>query len=392
MSASLLQAPPLSVYVHLPWCLAKCPYCDFNSHVAPQTLPQAQYIDCLLGDLEFDLPLVAARPIQSVFFGGGTPSLFAPESIARLLTGLRARTVLADDAEVTLEANPGALERGRFAGYRDAGVTRISLGVQSFSDAHLKRLGRIHDAEHVFGAVAELKSVGFDNFNLDLMYGLPEQTVAQAQADLALAIELAPAHLSHYQLALEPGTVFHHRPPTLPDDEVLWEMQVACQAQLATAGFTQYEVSAYARPGKRCRHNLSYWEFGDYIGLGAGAHGKLTESADQKRIWRTVRRKQPREYMSATSSDARLSERGIVARHQLPFEFALNALRLRAGFTLDLFEARTGLTREALRPGFESALQKGLIECDLYDRWFPTDLGWRFLNDLQALFLESADP
>ena len=388
MRASLLQAPPLSVYAHLPWCLAKCPYCDFNSHVAPQSLPEAQYIECLLGDLDLDLQLVRDRTVISVFFGGGTPSLFAPESIARFLSGLRNRAPVAADLEVTLEANPGALEHGRFAGYREAGVNRISLGVQSFNDTHLQRLGRIHNSEHVFRAVEELKSAGFDDFNLDLMYGLPEQTLAQARDDLARAIALGPTHLSHYQLTLEPGTVFHHRPPSLPDDEVLWEMQVACQTEIAAAGFEQYEISAYARMDAQCRHNVNYWEFGDYIGLGAGAHGKLTESGERRRILRTVRHKQPREYLTAPASDARLSERRVVPDDQLPFEFALNVLRLCSGFTLDLFEARTGLPRDVLQSHLADANQKKLIEARA-GRWQPTDLGRRFLNDLQALFLSS---
>lgn len=391
MRAESFQAPPLAVYVHLPWCLAKCPYCDFNSHVAPPELPQSQYVDWLLGDLEFDLPLVRDRPVQSVFFGGGTPSLFAPASIARVLSGLRARAPVASDVEVTLEANPGALEHGRFAEYRDAGVTRISLGVQSFDDAQLKRLGRIHGREHVLHAVEELKAAGFDNFNLDLMYGLPEQTVAQALDDLARAISLNPAHLSHYQLTLEPGTVFYHRPPPLPEEETLWDMQVACQSLLEQAGYRQYEVSAYARAGRQCLHNLNYWEFGDYVGLGAGAHGKLTECSSERivRVWRTVRRKQPREYLAAESAEARLSERRSVEGRDLPFEFALNALRLRSGFELKLFEARTGLPAAALHRSLMAAREKGLLEMLPGDRWRPTELGERFLNDVQALFLAS---
>jgi len=379
----LLTAPPLAVYVHLPWCVAKCPYCDFNSHVAPQTLPQEQYIDCLLGDLECDMPIVSDRPVQSVFFGGGTPSLFTPQAIGRFLTELRARMPMAADVEVTLEANPGALEHGRFAGYREAGVTRISLGVQSFSNQHLKALGRIHDSNQVFRAVSELKSAGFDNFNLDLMYGLPEQTVAAANDDLAQAIALAPTHLSHYQLTLEPGTAFYHRPPAVPDQDLLWEMQQSCQAQLAAARFDQYEVSAYARAGRWCRHNVNYWQFGDYLGLGAGAHGKFTAVNDQK-IWRTVRQKQPREYLAATTASLRKTECRVVPESELPFEFALNALRLKSGITTACFESRTGLPITAIGEVLQLAQKRKLLAESLDGSWQPTELGQRFLNDAKA--------
>jgi putative oxygen-independent coproporphyrinogen III oxidase len=386
VSESLLTAPPLAVYVHLPWCLAKCPYCDFNSHVAPQTLPQDQYIDCLLSDLECDLPLVVDRPVQSVFFGGGTPSLFAPAALGRFLDGLRARMSVASDVEITLEANPGALEHGRFVGYRDIGVTRISLGVQSFGNRHLKILGRIHDRDHALRAVAELKSAGFDNFNLDLMYGLPQQTLAEANDDLAQAIELGPTHISHYQLTLEPGTVFYHRPPAVPDEDLLWEMQQSCQLRLATAGFEQYEVSAYAQAGRQCRHNVIYWQFGDYLGLGAGAHGKLTDPT-RKEIWRTVREKQPREYLAASGAAKRKTECRAVLGHELPFEFALNALRLKSGLTASMFESRTGLPIATIGHVLQKAQERKLLAESTDDGWQPTELGQRFLNDLQALFL-----
>jgi oxygen-independent coproporphyrinogen-3 oxidase len=388
---SLLTTPPLAVYVHLPWCIAKCPYCDFNSHVAPPTLPQEQYVDCLLSDLDGDLPLVAGRAVQSVFFGGGTPSLFAPQSIGRFLTELRTRLPMSPDVEVTLEANPGALEHGRFAGYRDAGVTRISLGVQSFNNRHLKVLGRIHSSDHVFRAVTELKAAGFDNFNLDLMYGLPQQALPEALDDLAQAIALAPAHLSHYQLTLEPGTVFYHRPPAIPDDDLSWEMQEACQAQLAAAGYRQYEVSAYTQAGRECRHNVNYWQFGDYLGLGAGAHGKLT-NIEQRQIWRTVRQKQPREYLAATNAVQRTTERRLVVSDELPFEFALNALRLKSPFTAALFESRTGLPIGAIQRMLDVAQQRNLLVEVASGEWQPTDLGQRFLNDLQTLFLTSGTP
>ena len=382
----MLVAPPLSVYVHLPWCLAKCPYCDFNSHVAPAVLPQSQYIDCLLADLDFDLPVVAGRTVQSVFFGGGTPSLFAPESIDHFLRGLRARLPLSDEVEITLEANPGALEHGRFEGYRDAGVNRISLGVQSFHDRHLKKLGRIHDAGQARQAVSDLNAAGLRNFNLDLMYGLPDQSLDEAIEDLKQAIALQPAHLSHYQLTLEPGTVFYHRPPALPVDDALWDMQSACQTLLAAHGYEQYEVSAYARRDRQCRHNLNYWEFGDYLGLGAGAHGKWTD-ADAGEIVRSERRKQPRDYLAAGVAER--SVRRAVPRKELPFEFALNVLRLQRGFDREQFESRTGLSITAIAKQITQAEQRALLvraeEC-----WSPSELGRRFLNDLQALFLSEA--
>jgi oxygen-independent coproporphyrinogen-3 oxidase len=293
---------------------------------------------------------------------------------------------MACDAEVTLEANPGALEHGRFAGYREVGVTRISLGVQSFNNRHLKALGRIHNSEHVLRAVGELKAAGFDNFNLDLMYGLPQQTHAEASDDLARAIALRPTHLSHYQLTLEPGTVFYHRPPEIPNDDALWDIQQSCQAQLASAGYEQYEVSAYAQPGRRCRHNVNYWQFGDYLGLGAGAHGKLTD-VDRGEIWRTVRRKQPREYLAASDAAARLVEDRIVVARELPFEFALNALRLKSEWTRALFESRTGLSIDTIAPQLRTARERKLLTGSLATGWQPTEMGERFLNDLQAIFL-----
>jgi putative oxygen-independent coproporphyrinogen III oxidase len=281
---------PLSLYVHMPWCVRKCPYCDFNSHQRGETAPPRSYIDALLRDLERELPAIGDRPIETVFFGGGTPSLFPPEEFARLLEAFRRLTRLAADAEVTLEANPGTVERGRFAGYRDAGINRVSLGAQSFAPAALARLGRIHAAEDTRRAVEELHGAGLVNFNLDLMYALPEQTLEEALADVRIACSLEPAHLSHYQLTLEPGTVFSARPPPLPDEDTAFEMQRECQELLAQEGFAQYEVSAYARRGARCRHNVNYWMFGDYVGIGAGAHGKLTFAAPED----IVRTEKPR--------------------------------------------------------------------------------------------------
>jgi putative oxygen-independent coproporphyrinogen III oxidase len=379
----MLRPPPLALYVHLPWCVRKCPYCDFNSHQAPPLVPQAQYVDALLADLEVDAPAASGRPIASVFFGGGTPSLFSPEEIARFLAGARERIEFDAEAEITLEANPGTIEHGRFAGYRDAGVNRVSLGVQSFSDAHLQALGRIHGVSEIARAVEELRAARLHNFNLDLMYGLPGQTLAQALADIDAALALSPAHVSHYQLTLEPGTVFYHRPPPLPDVEEIWEMQLACQARLAQSGYRQYEVSAYTQRDRECRHNVNYWSFGDYIGVGAGAHGKLTHEG---RIERTTRIKQPREYL-ARSGAHRVAERILIEPHELPFEYMLNALRLNSGFDSAAFEQRTGLTLEAIGPNLGLAERRGLLEQDAPEHWRPTELGQRFLNDLQALFL-----
>jgi len=381
----LLEAPPLALYAHMPWCVRKCPYCDFNSHVAPEALPQKNYVDALLEDLEHDLSLTGGRALTSIFFGGGTPSLFSPEEIGRFLQGVRSRIACVPDIEVTLEANPGTIEHGRFSGYRDAGVTRVSLGAQTFNDRHLKALGRIHGANDIQRAVEELGRAGIENFNLDLMYALPEQTREQALVDVRTAIALAPTHLSHYQLTLEPGTVFYHRPPPLPDPDQAWDMQLECQELLDRHGYGQYEVSAYAQAGRRCRHNLNYWEFGDYFGLGAGAHGKLTRTDEGGGVIRTARCRQPRDYLSRAVPD-RLIEQRPVPVDELPFEYMLNVLRLKEGFELAQFEARTGLPRSALDAGLAAAQAKGLLVRQ-GRHWQPSELGWRFLNDLQALFL-----
>jgi putative oxygen-independent coproporphyrinogen III oxidase len=383
---SALTAPPLSLYVHMPWCVRKCPYCDFNSHVAPDRIPERAYVAALLDDIEQDLPLVAGRKITSIFFGGGTPSLFAPDAIDELLAGVRSRVPFDSGIEVTLEANPGTIEHGRFAGYKAAGVTRVSLGAQTFDEQRLRVLGRIHSAGDIHHAVDELSTAGLTNFNIDLMYALPGQQVEEAVADLETALALNPSHISHYQLTLEPGTVFYHRPPSLPDQDASWDMQVACQAVLTSHGFDQYEVSAYAHRGRECRHNLNYWRFGDYIGIGAGAHGKMTDAANGQ-VVRTVRHRQPREYLRQAGS-ARLSERRIVAANELPLEFALNALRLTHGFSSREFEDRTGIAQSSVR-AFELAQNKGLLG-QSGNQWLPTELGRRFLNDLQALFLPEA--
>jgi putative oxygen-independent coproporphyrinogen III oxidase len=380
-----LQAPPLALYVHMPWCVRKCPYCDFNSHAAPTQIPQRTYVDALLSDLDLDRARVSNQSISSIFFGGGTPSLFEPEEIGRLLEGVRARLPVSADVEVTLEANPGTIEHGRFAGYRQAGINRVSLGAQSFNEAHLQALGRIHAVHDIARAVDELTRADIENFNLDLMYGLPEQSIEQAIADLESALALAPTHLSHYQLTLEPGTVFYHRPPILPDDDITWDMQQRCQELLASHGYAQYEVSAYAKPSSRCRHNLNYWSFGDYVGIGAGAHGKITDIARQE-IFRTARVRQPREYMSRPS-EQRLQDLHVVREEDLAFEFMLNALRLIDGFGERDFEARTGVPFRTIRATIDLAQRRGLLEASSPDRQKPTQLGQRFLNELQALFL-----
>ena len=379
---------PLSLYVHLPWCVAKCPYCDFNSHAVPRDgLPERAYVAALLADLEFAAEAARGRELVSVFFGGGTPSLFTAESIARVLARARELLGAVPDVEVTLEANPGAVEHARFAEYRAAGVNRVSLGAQSFDDARLAALGRIHTAGETSDAVAELRGAGIDNLNLDLMYALPGQDVAAALADLEHAIALEPAHVSHYQLTLEPGTAFYHRPPALPDDELGFEIQLACQARLAAAGYTQYEVSGYARADRRCVHNLNYWQFGDYLGIGAGAHAKVTRDVPNA-IVRSARVRSPVRYLAATAPAERIEQSAPVAAAELPFEYFLNALRLNDGFTWAQYVTRTGLDRGAAAMVCERAAADGLLEPNsVRSGWRPTALGQRFLNDLQARFL-----
>jgi putative oxygen-independent coproporphyrinogen III oxidase len=381
-----MSSIPLALYVHMPWCVRKCPYCDFNSHQLKSAQPDASYIDALLLDLDGEVPRVQGRQIESVFFGGGTPSLFPPAEFARFLKALRARLPLAKDAEITLEANPGTIERGAFAGYADSGINRVSLGAQSFDAAALTALGRIHSPEDTQRAVAELRAAGIANFNLDLMYALPQQSLQSARRDVLTAIELQPTHISYYQLTLEPGTVFHSRPPPLPDEDAAWDIQLMGQGLLQAAGFAQYEVSAYARPGARCRHNLNYWLFGDYLGIGAGAHGKLTLQTPEH-ILRTLKPKQPRDYQERIQLGQAFREESSVPPAQLSFEFMLNALRLNEGFSAGLFEERTGLTLESVQPRLQAAQQAGLLEPSGAG-WRPTTLGRRFLNDLQATFLD----
>ena len=370
--------PPLSLYVHLPWCVRKCPYCDFNSHERTGELPEREYVAALMRDLEGALPSVWGRRIRSVFIGGGTPSLFAAASIDALLAGIRSRLQVEPGAEITLEANPGTAEAGRFRGYREAGVNRVSLGVQSFDDAMLKKLGRIHSAEEASRAVGMALEI-FGNVNLDLMYGLPGQTLEMARADFEEGVRMGTPHLSAYQLTLEPNTAFYSHPPALPGEDACADMQLMAEEALGAAGFEHYETSAFARAGRRCRHNLNYWEFGDYLGIGAGAHGKLS-FAD--RVTRHERIKQPREYLAAGGE---LAAREIAAK-ALPFEFMLNAARLVEGFALELFTERTGLLATALEPGLAKAAQKQLIVRE-GARVRPTERGRRFLNDLVGLFL-----
>jgi putative oxygen-independent coproporphyrinogen III oxidase len=380
-------ALPLALYVHMPWCVRKCPYCDFNSHQLKSAAPDSDYIDALIRDFDLELPRLEGRRIDTVFFGGGTPSLFQPEEFSRLLGALKQRIAIAADAEVTLEANPGTIERGRFAGYRDAGINRVSLGAQSFSPRALETLGRIHSAEDTHRAVEELRAAKLDNFNLDLMYALPEQSLDEAIADVRTACALAPAHLSYYQLTLEPGTVFHARPPALPDEDLAWQMQTAGQSLLAEAGYEQYEVSAYARRGARCRHNLNYWLFGDYVGIGAGAHGKLSLALPHE-ILRTIKPKQPRDYLDQVYRATRepVGENSFILSKDLPFEFMLNALRLNEGFTVQSFGERTGLSMGSAEGKLAEGERRGLLTRRA-DAWCPTELGRRFLNDLQASFL-----
>jgi oxygen-independent coproporphyrinogen-3 oxidase len=375
---------PLSLYVHVPWCVRKCPYCDFNSHEARGALPVDAYVDALMADLDRDQELADARRISSVFFGGGTPSLFPPAAIARILDGVAARVGIADGAEITLEANPGTIEHGRFDGYRDAGINRVSFGVQSFDDAILPRLGRIHGADEARAAVREAQDAGLSNLNIDLMYALPGQDLAGALADVEHALALTPTHVSHYQLTLEPNTLFAVRPPVLPDDDAAWDMQEVCQARLADAGYLQYEVSAYAPTDRRCRHNLAYWTFADYLGIGAGAHGKLT--GPDGTVVRTKKPMLPRSYLEQAGASGALGTREAVAREQLPFEFMLNALRLVDGWTLRDFELRTGLGRDAIAAPLAAAQRNGWLAIR-GDHVQPTDEGRRFLNDVIALFM-----
>jgi oxygen-independent coproporphyrinogen-3 oxidase len=385
MDLTLPQLPPLALYVHLPWCVRKCPYCDFNSHSMADATPLDRYVDAVLRDLDGEAELAGDREVISVFLGGGTPSVFSPAQISRLLDGIEERFVLDEDAEITMEANPGTVECGDPAGYRLAGVNRLSIGAQSFSPQALSALGRIHSVEDIGRAVREAQDAGFDNINIDLMYGLPEQDVAAAMDDIEQAAELGPQHLSWYQLTLEPNTIFHARPPAgLPGSDAAFEIQSQGVELLSKLGYEQYEISAYASDSRRCRHNLNYWSFGDYLAAGAGAHGKIS---DEVGIWRYSKPANPKQYME-------MIEKGEVAAapHPVPapdrlFEFMLNALRLNEGFSESRFTARTGLPAELLRKRMTAAVEKGLMSESGGKFWRTTALGRRFLNDLQADFL-----
>jgi oxygen-independent coproporphyrinogen-3 oxidase len=374
----------LSLYVHIPWCVRKCPYCDFNSHAAQPDLPERAYVEALLADLDQDLPRVRGRAVETVFIGGGTPSLFSPEAISALLAGVKARLPLAAQAEITLEANPGTVDSGKFEGFRAAGVNRLSIGAQSFNDGHLQALGRIHGSQDAARAARLASEAGFDNFNLDLMFGLPRQTLEEALADIRAALALGPPHISFYQLTLEPNTLFYRYPPTLPGDDSLWEMQAACQAVLAGAGYRQYEVSAYARDGFRCRHNENYWRFGDYLGIGAGAHGKITDlSGNIARLWKTRR---PAHYLETAGTPDSIAGAGPVAAAELPLEFLMNHLRLREGFAPAVFTARTRLALDALEPGLARCLSLGLLERQ-GNAIRCTEQGWNFLDNVLENFV-----
>ncbi len=385
----LAALPPLSLYVHLPWCLRKCPYCDFNSHEwrggpggDTLAIPEARYLDALVADLDAALPLIWGRTVHTIFIGGGTPSLFSPTAIDRLLGDLRARLKLAPDCEITLEANPGTFERDRFRAFRAAGVTRLSVGVQSFNDTHLAALGRVHDGAQAIAAIEEAASA-FETFNLDLMYALPGQTPAQLEADLDQALALAPPHLSIYHLTIEPNTYFAKHPPVVPEDDTAYDMLDRITEMTGQAGMARYEISAYAQPGHQCFHNTNYWQFGDYLGIGAGAHSKLSFA---HRMVRQVRFRDPVRYMDNALAGRAVAQDDDVKRADLPFEYMLNALRLREGFALQDFMARTGLPLTAIAKGLQAAEGKGLIERDM-GHVRPTERGFDFLSDLQALFL-----
>ena len=379
----LAALPPLSLYVHLPWCIHKCPYCDFNSHeMRTADLPEQRYLDALMADLEAALPLVWGRTVHSVFIGGGTPSLFSPAAIDQMLSGIRARLRLEADCEITLEANPGSFETDRFRAFRAAGVTRLSLGVQSFHDGFLTALGRVHNRAQALAAAQEAAQT-FDTFNLDLMYALPGQTLADLATDLGTALALAPPHLSLYHLTIEPNTVFAKYPPVLPDEDSASDMLDLVTDTAGAAGLQRYEVSAYARDGHRCWHNLNYWQFGDYLGLGAGAHSKLSFA---HRVVRQVRFREPQLFMQRALAGQGVAQSQEVSRADLAFEFMLNALRIKDGFDLQLFAERTGLALSAVAPALEQAEKRGLLERDL-SRVRPSPRGYDFLNDLQALFL-----
>ena len=379
------ELPPLGLYIHFPWCVRKCPYCDFNSHEIKSELPEKAYIRALITDLELELPAIWGRPIHSIFMGGGTPSLFSPESLDLLLSELRARLNFAADTEITLEANPGTVEKQRFADYRAIGINRLSIGIQSFHDDHLAKLGRIHSAKEAIKATEAAHDAGFTNFNLDLMYGLPNQTLQQAINDIQTAIDLEPLHISHYQLTIEPNTWFHHHPPVTPNDDSLAEMETACRERLATHDYRRYEISAFAKNNMQCKHNINYWFFGDYLGIGAGAHGKRTD-AQQQKIIRTHKQRHPQSYIEAATSGNTVAGQESPAQQDIVFEFMLNALRLTDGFDSALFTQRCGMPISRIEDKLRQAEQDGLIEWKLH-RIVPTAKGMLYHNNLLERFL-----
>jgi len=382
---TLLPFPSLSLYIHFPWCIQKCPYCDFNSHTASGTLPEDRYIDALLNDLAQDIAQFSeTRPIQSIFMGGGTPSLFSAQHIQRLLLGIQKQLPFADDIEITLEANPGTFESEKFTDYRTIGINRLSIGIQSFHDQHLKRLGRIHSAQEAIRAVAVAQQAGFDNLNLDLMFGLPDSSEQDSIDDVLQAIALQPSHISFYQLTLEPNTYFHKYPPVLPEDDTIFNSQLACQELLAQHGYLQYEISAYAQADRQCKHNLNYWSFGDYLGIGAGAHGKITQ-ATPNHIVRTTKPKQPEQYLKQDKSD-RLAN--AIKTEDLALEFVMNSLRLKSGFSLDTYTQRTGLSAQTLEPALTNCLQQGLL-VEHKQHYYCSEKGWHFLDSILEKFLGS---
>lgn len=381
--------PPLGLYIHLPWCAQKCPYCDFNSHQSTN-FDESAYVAALIEDLLQDLPLVWGRSISSIFIGGGTPSLFSASAMGQLISELRACLNFNPDIEITIEANPGSADEAHFEGYLNAGINRLSIGVQSFDDACLKALGRIHDSQQALSAFAKARRVGFHNINLDLMFALPAQTLAMAEADILQAIQLQPEHISHYQLTIEPNTRFYQQPPQqLPDDDLSWAMQQSCQTLLARNGYQHYEISAFSKPQKQSRHNMNYWQFGDYLGIGAGAHGKITLPAEN-RVLRRQRQRQPQKYLQSDAKE-RITQQLELSAEDLIFEFMLNALRLTHGFELSLFERHSGLSAEILQAPLEKALQLGLIH-SRQNHLTPSELGFRFHNDLQGMFLDVKIP
>ena len=381
----LLRNPPLSLYVHMPWCVRKCPYCDFNSHTAPGTLPAEEYIQALVADLELDLPLVWGRPVQSVYLGGGTPSLFSAGQIATLLSAVRARLDLRPDVEITLEANPGTIEHDSFPAYAQAGINRVSLGVQSFDDTLLGKIGRIHGRREIEQSLQSLKLAGISNFNIDLMYALPGQSHAQSRRDIQLAISADPAHISFYHLTIEPNTAFAVNPPRLPVDDMAWDMQQTGLDMLEANAYMQYEISAFAQTEKQSRHNMNYWRYGDFLAIGAGAHGKITTAAEG-RVQRFAKYRHPRRYMQGLKSGDWRSETRILSDEEIVFEFFLNQLRLKDGVTINDFSARTGLPWNRVESRVIKAVDKGLLEIR-QGHVSPTELGWRFVNDIQQIFL-----